>query len=101
MASTSVRNLASQIGAMACAKFIPTPKKWDHSKVLPKGLNLLLQIMKNITVSHFKPISPAYLLNEDCSSQYYFSGLTRNNYMNNGWYRVTTESLVSRNKDII
>ena len=57
--------------------------------------------MKNITGSYFKPISPVYLLNENCSSQYYFSGSSESDYMNNGWFKVTTESLLSRYKDTI
>ena len=57
--------------------------------------------MKNIAGSHFKPISLAYLLNDDCSSQYYFSGLSKNDYMNDEWSRVTTKSLASRNNDAI
>ena len=77
LASTSIHNLASQIGAIAYANLRIVLGKWDHPKALPKDLKLALQIMSNITGSNFKPISPVYLLNEDYSSQYYFSGLSR------------------------
>ena len=58
-------------------------------------------MMRDVTGCHFKPIKPAYLLNEDCSSQYYCSGTTKGDPRNNGWSRATTDSLKSRNKDSI
>ena len=36
MASTLVRSLSSQIGAVVYANFRPVPQKWDHPKALPK-----------------------------------------------------------------
>ena len=56
-------------------------------------------MMKDVTGSHFKPIFPAYVLNEDCSSQYYFAGTTINDTKTNSWARVKTASLENRNKD--
>lgn len=84
-----------------CASFRPVPRKWVHPKSSHNISMVLLYIMKNITGSYFKPISPVYLLNENCSSQYYFSGSSESDYMNNGWFKVTTESLLSRYKDTI
>ena len=57
--------------------------------------------MKDITGTHFKPIFPAFILNEDCSSQYYFAGITLNDTENNRWARVTIDTLLNRNKDSI
>ena len=58
-------------------------------------------MLKDVTGAHFRPILPAYILNEDCSSQYYFSGTTINDQGYNGWARVKTKTLESRNKDSI
>ena len=55
--------------------------------------------MKEVTSAHFKSTFPAYILNEDCSLQYYYAGTTQNDNINNGWARVKTDSLMSRNKD--
>ena len=56
---------------------------------------------EDVTVSHFKPIFLAFILNEDCSSHYYFSDTTLNDKEHNGWARVTTYTLLNRNKDPI
>ena len=57
--------------------------------------------VKKTTGSNFKPMNPSYLLNEDATSQYYFSGVSAKDKNSNGWSRVTTESLTNRNKDSI
>ena len=101
MASTSVRNLASHIAAVAYANFMPVSEKWIGPKNLPKGCQEMLSLLTRVTGNHFKPIHPAFLLNEDCSSQYYFSGTTKNDSANNGWSRVDTDSLITRKKDAI
>ena len=99
MASTSVRNLASHIAAVAYANFIPVVEKWNIPKGLPRGCIKLISMLKLVTGSHFRPIHPAFLLNEDCSSQYYCSGSIKNDSKNNGWSRVTTQSLKCRDRD--
>ena len=101
MASTSVRNLASHIAAVAYANFIPVTEKWTGPKNLPTGCQEMLLLLTRVTGNHFKPIHPAYLLNEDCSSQYYFCGTAKNDSANNGWSRVDTDSLIARKKDAI
>ena len=83
MASTSVRNLASHIAVVAYSNFRPISEKWSAPKKLPKGSLLLLKLMKDITGSYFRPIFPAYLLNEDCSIHYYFSGTAVDDPTNN------------------
>ena len=40
-------------------------------------------------------------MNEDCSSQYYFSGTVKNDHANNGWARVKEDAIKTRNKDAI
>ena len=101
MASMSVRNLASHIAAVSFANFIPVAEKWSAPKALPAGCTKLLEMLKMVTGSHFKPVFPAFLLNEDCSSQYFFSGTVRNDPANNGWARVKEESYHTRGKDAI
>ena len=101
MASMSVRNLASHIAAVSFANFIPVAEKWSAPKGLPVGCTKLLEMLKMVTGSHFKPVFPAFLLNEDCSSQYFFSGTVRNDPANNGWARVKEESYHTRGKDAI
>ena len=101
MASTSIRNLASHIAAVSYANFRPITEKWVYPKHLPVGCRKLLNLLNQVTGSFFKPINPSYLLNEDCSSQYYFSGTSTSDPHSNGWSRVTTESIVNRNKDSI
>ena len=49
--------------------------------------------------SHFRPIFPACLLNEDCGNQYYFAGTARGNLANNRWARVNKKSFKNREKD--
>ena len=100
-ASMSVRNLASHIAAISYANFIPSETKWSGPKGLPRGCYDLIDIIKRVTGSHVKPILPAFLVNEDCTSQYYCSGSTKGDTGNNGWSRVTTESLESRDMDSI
>ena len=95
MASTSVRNLASHLAAVSYSNFRPVPEKWCFPKKLPKGSSVLLDMMLNVTGAHFKPIFHAYILNEDCTSQYYFAG-TSSNYK---WARVTKNTIQNRNKD--
>ena len=73
MASTSVRNLASHLCVVAYSNTRPTTEKWKQPKYLSRGAIELLKLLKNVTGSHFRPMLPAYILNEDCSSQYYFS----------------------------
>ena len=74
MASTLVRNLASQIAVAAYANFFPASEKWPEPKGLPTGCSKMLQMIKQVTGSHFQPVNPAFILNEDCTSQYYCSG---------------------------
>ena len=54
--------------------------------------------MGDVTGAHFKPLFPAYVINEDSSSQYYFAGTAQDGHINNGWSHVTTQSLNTRNK---
>ena len=62
---------------------------------------MLLNIVFIVTGTHFKPTLPAYFLNEDYSSQYYFAGNSGKDSQNNNWLRVKTELLVNRSKDSI
>ena len=101
MASMSVRNLASHISAVSYANFIPSPEKWEGPPGLPRGCIKLLNVMRQATGAHFQPIMPHCLLNEDCTSQYYFTGSALNDASNNGWSRVSDDTLLARGKDSV
>ena len=101
MVQTSVRNLSSHIATVGYSNFCPIIEIWDYPKGICKGNLVLLRKLKDTTGAHFQHITPAYLLNEDCSNQYYFSGSAKIDGLNNGWYRVTTESLVNGYTDSI
>ena len=74
MASTPVRNLASHIGPVTYSNFRPVTGKWIHHRNLGKGSIMLIKMTTDITGAHIKPIFPAFILNKDDSSQYYFTG---------------------------
>ena len=93
MTSTSVRNLASHLCAVAYSNFRPTTEKWKQPKYLSRGAIKLLKLMKDVTCAHFRPIFPAYILNEDFISQYYFADTTINDQGYNSWARVQIKSL--------
>ena len=58
----------------------------------------MLELLKTITGTHAKPVFPAYLLNKDCSSQYYFSASIKSDSANNGWLRMNNVSLKAQGK---
>ena len=101
MASTSICNLAIHIAAVCYANVRPIAEKWVYPKHLPIGCRKLLDLLKQVTGSFFKPINPAYLLNEDCNNQYYFSGVSTSDPHSNGWSHVTTDTIFNRSKDSI
>ena len=101
MASTSLRNLVSHLTAVSYSNCRPIDEKWPCPQNISQGSCKLLGIKLRVTSAHFKPIFPAYILNEDCSSQYYFVSNSGKDSQNNIWARVITESLVNRNKDSI
>ena len=101
MATTPVRSLASHIATVAHASFRSMKEAWTFTKGLPTGCRKLMKLIENTTGAHHKPVNPAYLLNEDYSSQYYFAGPSRKNNINNTWERITEESLFNRNKDFM
>ena len=51
MASTSVRNLACHIAAVAYANFIPSAKKWTQPEGLPSGCKKLLASRSLVLIS--------------------------------------------------
>ena len=79
MGSTFVRNFESHIDSVGCSNFRHISKIWDSPKGIRKGSLVLLGILKDTTGAHFQPTNPYYLLNEDVSSQYYFSGSFKRN----------------------
>lgn len=56
-------------------------------------------MMKDVTGAYFKPLFPAYVLNNNCSPQYYFSGTINGDHINNQWACLTTQLLTSINMD--
>ena len=71
------------------------------AKGFAAGLLYTINMIKKVTGSYFKPILPAFLLNEDCTSQYYCSGSLKGDHVNNGWSRVTEENWDLRGTDAI
>ena len=84
MAYTSVRNLVSHIVAIDYSNFVSAQEKWIIPKSFLKGCTKMIDIFKDLAGAHFKPVSPTYILNEYCSSQYYRSGHIKGNSTNNG-----------------
>ena len=68
MATTSIRNLANHLCAVSYPNIWPTTEKWKRPKELSRGAIELMQLLKDVTGAHFRPILPAHILNEDCSS---------------------------------
>ena len=48
----------------------------------------MIDMLKKVTGSHFEPIKPAYIFNEDCSNQYYRSGVVNGDGGNNKWLEL-------------
>ena len=67
------------------------------AKGFAAGLLYTINMIKKVTGSYFKPILPAFLLNEDC----YCSGSLKGDPVNNGWSIVTEESWDLRGTDAI
>ena len=101
MASTSIRNLISHIAAVAYSNFIFVADEWEQPKNLSKGAVDFINLIEKVIGSHIKPIHPAFLLNEDCSSQYYYAGTSIDSKNTTKMGRVDTQSLVDRNKSSI
>ena len=68
-------------------------------KGLLRGYVKMINILLSITGPYFKPIHPAYFLNEDRRSQYYCSRHIPGDKSNNEWSRVTIPTLISKNRD--
>ena len=77
MAFASVRNLASYNDAVSYANFKVSTDKWEYHKLLPKGSKWFLDTVYEVNGAHFKHVPPAYILNVDCTSQYYFIGIQK------------------------
>ena len=89
IAYTSIRNLVSHIVAILYSSFRPVPEKSADSKTSIKGAtSLFIKTIKLVTRSHIGLTFPTYLLNDDYSNRYYFTGTTKNYQVNNGWVRV-------------
>ena len=101
MASTSIRNLLSHIAAISYSNFRPAVDKWEQPNHLTKGAKDYISIIEKVIGAHIKPIHPAYLLNEDCSSQYYYAGTATDSKKQSKLARATTQTLLDRNKSSI
>ena len=69
--------------------------------MLPVGCTLLLDMMRRVIGSHFKPVLQAYILNEDCSSQYYYACSVKSDHGTKSYARVKDTSLQSRGRDSV
>ena len=101
MASTLVRNLMSHIGAVAYSNFSPSTTRWEFYYKVTKGAREFIDIIESVTGTFVKPINPAFLLNEDCSSQYFYSGIAPNTNKDNSYSRVKVDAIDDRNRSSI
>lgn len=75
MVTTSIRNLVSHISAILYSNFRPVLDKREQPKHMATGsATCFIPIIEKVIGAHIKSIHPVYLLNEDYSSQYYYTG---------------------------
>ena len=101
MASTSVRNLLSHICAIAYSNFFPCKTRWHGYYKVTKGAQEFIDIIQMVTGTFVQPINPAFLLNEDCSSQYFYSGIAPNRNKDKSYSRVKVDAIDDRNRSSI
>ena len=101
MASKSVRNLMSQIGAVSYSIVSPCATRWDKFYKASKGAQEFMDVIQNVTGTFVQPINPAFLLNEDCSSQYIYSGIARNINKDKSYSRVKVDAIDDHNRSSI
>ena len=101
MASTSVRNLLSHICAIAYSNFFPCALRWHEYYKVTKGAQEFMDIIQMVTGTFVQPINPAFLLNEDCSSQYFYSGIAPNRNKDKTYSRVKVDAIDDRNRSSI
>ena len=101
MASALARNLMSHIGAVAYSNFSPSTTRWEFYYKVTKGAREFIDIIESVTGTFVKPINPAFLLNEDCSSQYFYSGIASNTNKDNSYSRVKVDAIDDRNRSSI
>ena len=94
MASTSVRNLMSHIGAVAYSNFYPCATRWSSFYKVSKGAQEFMDLIQTVTGTFVQPINPAFLLNEDCSSQYFYSGIAPNTNKDKSYSRVKVIKII-------
>ena len=60
-----------------------------------------MNIIQAVTCQFVKPINPAFLLNEDCSSQYFYSGIAPNTKKDKSYSKVRVDAIDDRNRSSI
>ena len=101
MALKSVRNLLSYIGAVAYSNFSPCATRWSSYYKVSKGAQEFMDLIQTVTGTFVQPINPAFLLNEDCSSQYFYSGIAPNTNKDKSYSRVKVDAIDDRNRSSI
>ena len=101
MASTSVMNLLSHICAISYSTFFPCVSRWHGYYKVSKGAQEFMDIIQMVTGTFVQPINPALLLNEDCSSQYFYSGIAPNRNKDKSYSRVEVDAIDDRNRSSI
>lgn len=101
MASTSFKNLMSHISAVAYSIFSPCVTRWEHFYKASLGAQELMTIIQSVTGVYVKPIHPEFLLNEDCSSRYFFSGKAPNTSKDKSYLSVNVAAIDDRNRSSI
>lgn len=101
MASISVRNLMSHIGAVTYSIFSPSTTMWKPFHEVSPGAQYFIMIIQAVTGLFVKPINPAYLLSEDYSSQYFFINIAPKISRDKSYSRVKVDATDHRNRNSI
>jgi len=86
---------------VAYSNFTPRSDKWTDYKQVSQGTKEFLEAIIKVTGINFGPINPAFLLNEDCSSQYYYVRVTPQTSKDESYCWVKSTSIDGCNKSSI
>lgn len=71
MSFTYMRNIIRLIDTVAYSNFPPCTIRWESYYKVSNGAQEIIDIIKYMTGTYVQPINSTFLLNKDCSSQYF------------------------------